>query len=85
MARRDVDQHFFQAITVTTVAALGLLALLFVNHGPWSKPKVQTETTAASAAAVGATVSPTEQKRELEPAVHGPKLVPPAISDQKKS
>jgi len=60
------------------VAALGLIGLLLVNHGPWTKPKVQNEamiqhgTTAGSAAAVGATVTPTD-------AVPGPKPVAPAI------
>ena len=33
---------------------------------------IQHNTTDASAAAAGATVTPTEQKQELEPAVHGP-------------
>jgi hypothetical protein len=66
-------------IIAMAVAVLGLIGLLLINHGPWTKPKVRNEamiqrgTTAGSAAAVGATVTPTEQKLELEPAVPGPK------------
>ena len=84
MASRGVNGHFVPAIAAA-VALIGLMVLLLVAHGPWNKPKVDHGTTAASAATAGATVIPTEQKRELEPAVHDPKLVPPAISDQKKS
>jgi hypothetical protein len=62
------DQHFIPAIIATAVAAMGLGGLLLVNHGPWNKPKVKNETmiqygtTAASAAAAGAAVTPTAAK-----------------------
>ena len=68
---------------------MGLGGLLLVNHGPWNKPKVKNETmiqygtTAASAAAAGAAVTPTAPKSELEPVVPGPKPVQPAIPERK--
>jgi hypothetical protein len=71
MERRH--SKFAPLIIAMTVAVMGLGALLLVNHGPWTKPRVQNETmiqygtTAASAAAAGAAVTPTEQKPELEP------------------
>jgi hypothetical protein len=91
METRNIHPHFVPVIIATVVAVMGLVGLLLVNHGPWNKPKVQNETmiqygtTAGSAAAVGAAVTPTEQKPEIEPAVPGPKRVAPAIPDQKKS
>ena len=91
MVRKDIHPHFLPVIIATVVALMGLVGLLLVNHGPWNKLKVQNETmiqhgtTAGSAAAVGAAVTPTEQKPEIEPAVPGPKPVAPAIPDQKKS
>jgi hypothetical protein len=87
----DTHSGILPIIIAMAVAVLGLIGLLLVNHGPWTKPKVQNEamiqhgTTAGSAAAVGAAVTPTEQKPEIEPAVPGPKPVAPAIPDQKKS
>jgi hypothetical protein len=56
-----------------------------------NKPKVQNETviqygtTAGAAAAVGAAVTPTAPKSELEPVVPDPKAVQPAIPNQKQS
>jgi hypothetical protein len=91
METRIIHPHFVPVIVATVVAVMGFVGLLLVNHGPWKKPKVQNETmiqygtTAGSAAAVGAVVTPTEQKPEIEPAVPGPKRVAPAIPDQKKS
>jgi hypothetical protein len=91
MVRKDTHSRFLPIIIAMAVAMLGLIGLLLVNHGPWTKPTVQNETmiqhgtTAGSAAAVGAAVTPTEQKPEIEPAVPGPKPVAPAIPDQKKS
>jgi hypothetical protein len=91
MVRKDTHSRFLPIIIAMAVAVLGLIGLLLVNHGPWTKPKVQNETmiqhgtTAGSAAAVGAAVTPTEQKPEIEPAVPGPKPVAPAIPDHKKS
>ena len=91
MVRKDIHPHFLPVIIATVVAVMGLAGLLLLNHGPWTKPKVQNETviqqgtTAGSAAAAGAAVTPTEQKPEIEPAVPGPKPVAPAIPDQRKS
>jgi len=88
MASRGVNGHFVPAFAAA-IALIGLIVLLLADHG-WNmrgvnETMIQHGTTDASAAAAGATVTPTEQKQELEPAVHGPKLVPPAITDQKKS
>ena len=91
MVRKDIHPHFLPVIIATVVAVMGLVGLLLVNHGPWNKPKVQSETriqygaTAGAAAATGAAVTPTEKKPELEPVVPGSKPVAPAIPDQKKS
>jgi hypothetical protein len=91
MVRKDIHPHFIPLIIATAITVIGLVALLLVDHGPWNKPKVQNETmiqygtTAASAAAVGAAITPTEKKPELEPVAPGPKPVAPAIPDQKKS
>jgi hypothetical protein len=47
------------------IAAISLVALLVVDHGPWSKPQVlpahmvEYSSTAAAAKAAGATVTPT--------------------------
>jgi len=55
------------------VAVFGVLAMLIVDHGPWSRPHVQTaevatyKTTGEAARAVGATVTPTEPKSAIEP------------------
>src|ERR1700712_2435309 len=67
-----------------TIAVMGALGLLIVDHGSWNKPKVQTaemahsSTTGEAARAVGATVVPTEPKAQLEPDAPGPKPVHPA-------
>jgi hypothetical protein len=64
------------------VAAFGLLGMLIVDYGPWSR--VQTAeianymTTGAAARAAGATVTPTAPKLQLEPLAPGPKPVQPA-------
>jgi hypothetical protein len=65
------------------IAALGVAGILVVDHGPWNKPHLQTAevhypSTKAAAAAVGATVTPTDPKPALEPDVPGPKPVAPA-------
>ena len=65
------------------VAVFGLLSMLIVDHGPWSRPHVQTAeahyaTTSAAARAAGAKVTPTMPKPGLEPVVPGPKPVQPA-------
>jgi hypothetical protein len=64
------------------VAVFGLLAMLIVDHGPWSRPQVQTaevatyRTTGEAAHAVGATVTPTAPKAAIEPDPGGPKAHP---------
>ena len=67
------------------VAVFGVLAMLIVDHGPWSKPHLQTAemvdypTTSAAAKAAGATVAPTTPRTQLEPIAPGPKPAQPAI------
>jgi hypothetical protein len=66
------------------VAVFGVLGMLVVDHGPWSKPKVQHpmvanySTTGEAARAAGAQVMPTEPKLEVEPNPPVPKPVHPA-------
>jgi hypothetical protein len=66
------------------VAIFGVLGMLIVDHGPWNRPKVQTAeivhytTTGAAARAVGAIVTPTAPKLEVEPVAPGPKPAQPA-------
>jgi len=63
----------------------GVLAMRIVDHGPWSKPRLQTAeivdypSTSAAAKAAGATVTPTAPKTQLEPIAPGPKPAQPAI------
>ena len=70
-------------VVAAMVATLGVLGMLFVDHGPWSKPKVQTaaaatySTTGEAARAADATVVPTEAKASIEPDPPGPKPVHP--------
>jgi hypothetical protein len=65
------------------VAALGLLGMLIVDHGPWNKPKVQPafmasySSTGDAVRAVGAQVMPTEQKLQVEPEPPVPKPIHP--------
>jgi hypothetical protein len=71
-------------VIAMVVAVLGMLAMLIVDHGPWSRPHIKTAemanytTTGAAAQAAGATVTPTEPKPQLEPIAPGPKPVHPA-------
>ena len=66
------------------LAIFGILAMLAVDHGPWSRPHVQTaavandQTTGEAARAAGANVSPTVPKPALEPEAPGPKPAQPA-------
>jgi hypothetical protein len=70
-------------LVAMAVAGFGVLAMLIVDHGPWSRPEVQTaeatnyKTTAEAARAAGATVMPTAPKPALEPIAAGPKPVQP--------
>ncbi len=71
-------------VIAIAVAVFGVLAMLIVDHGPWTRPKVQTaevtnyKTTGDAARAVGAKVTPTAPKSELEPTVPRPKSAEPA-------
>ena len=71
-------------VIALAVAVFGMLAMLIVDHGPWSRPHIKTAqmanytTTGAAAQAAGATVTPTEPKPQLEPIAAGPKPVHPA-------
>jgi hypothetical protein len=64
------------------VAGLTIAAMLLVDHGPWSRPKVQPahvamyQTTGEAARAAGAKVMPTDPKSPIEPARPGPKTSP---------
>jgi hypothetical protein len=72
------------AAIAIAVAVFGILAMLIVDHGPWTRPRVQTaevanyRTTGDAARAVGAKVTPTAPKSELEPTGLGPKPAEPA-------
>ena len=69
------------------IAIFGMLAMLVVDHGSWSRPNVQTaevanhRTTGEAARAVGATIAPTAPKPTLEPEAPGPKPAQPANPD----
>jgi hypothetical protein len=71
-------------VVAMAVAVFGVVGMLIVDHGPWNRPKVQTAeivnytTTGAAARAVGATVTATAPKLEVEPVAPGPKPVQPA-------
>jgi hypothetical protein len=70
-------------VLAAIVAVVGMVAMLVVDHGPWSRPHVQTaevadhHNTAEAARAVGATVTPTEPQSELDPIAPGPKRAQP--------
>jgi hypothetical protein len=79
-AKRNGVQPLWVALVI---AICGILAMLIVDHGPWSRPHVQTaeianhRTTGEAARAAGAAVAPTEPKR-LEPELPTPKQAEPA-------
>ena len=66
------------------ISVFGVLTMLMVDFGPWSRPKVETaevanyKTTGEAARAAGAAVVPTEPKPALEPVAPGPKPIQPA-------
>jgi hypothetical protein len=70
------------------VAIFGILAMLLVDHGPWTRPHAQSaeaahyHTTGEAARAVGADVAPTAPKSELEPDPLGPKREAPPNPEQ---
>ena len=65
------------------IAIFGILAMLVVDHGPWSRPHPQNprfanyQTTGEAAHAVGAHVTPTLPKSPLEPQPPMPKQAEP--------
>ena len=65
------------------VAVFGVLSMLVVDHGPWSKPKVEHpvvanySNTGEAARAAGAQVIPTEPRLEVEPDPPLPKPLHP--------
>jgi hypothetical protein len=65
------------------IAILGILAMLLVDHGPWTRPHVQTadvanyHTTGEAARAVGANVAPTPPNSAIEPQPLAPKQIDP--------
>jgi hypothetical protein len=71
-------------VVAMAVAGFGMAAMLIVDHGPWTRPQVQTaevanyKTTGEAARAVGATVKPTASKASIEPNAPGPKPAQPA-------
>ena len=72
-------------VIALAIAVFGVLAMLIVDHGPWSRPNLQTAemanhtTTGAAAQAARPTVAPTAPKPQLEPITPGPKPAQPAI------
>jgi hypothetical protein len=70
-------------VVAMAVAGFGVLAMLIVDHGPWSRPRIQPaevanyKTTGEAARAAGATVMPTAPKPALEPIAPGPKPAQP--------
>lgn len=64
------------------VAGVTIAAMLLVDHGPWSRPKVQPahvamyKTTGEAARAADAKVVPTQPKSPVEPQPAGPKMSP---------
>jgi hypothetical protein len=65
------------------IAVFGILGMLLVDHGPWSRPVVSSRAagyriTSAAAHADGATVTPTPPKLQLEPVHPAPNPVAPS-------
>ena len=67
-------------IFALAVAFLGVLAMLLVDHGPWSRPHAQAAEIAnyKTTGAAGAQVVPTEPRPAIEPVAPGPKPAQPA-------
>jgi hypothetical protein len=71
-------------VAAMAVAVFGVLAMLIVDHGPWTRPQLQTaevasyKTTGEAAHAIGATVTPTAPKASIELNAPGPKPAQPA-------
>ncbi len=72
------------------VAIFGILAMLVVDHGPWTHPHVHTaqlathhQTTEQSAQDAGAAVVPTNPRDAVQPDPSLPKQVEPAYPAHK--
>ena len=71
------------ALVALAIAVFGLLAMLIIDHGPWSRRHVQTaeiakhQTTGEAARSAGAAVAPTEPKSRIEPEPAVPKQAEP--------
>lgn len=65
------------------IAIFGILAMLLVDHGPWTRPHLQTaevanhQTTGEAARAAGAVVAPTLPNSAIEPEPPVPKQAEP--------
>jgi hypothetical protein len=72
------------------IAIFGLVAMLLVDHGPWTRPHPQSaevayfHTTGEAARAAGAVVVPTAPKSEIEPDPAGPKPAEPPNPEPNK-
>jgi hypothetical protein len=79
-AKRSGVQPIWVALGI---AIFGILAMLVVDHGPWSHPHLQTaevatyHTTGEAARAAGADVAPTAPQSAIEPEPLGPKREAP--------
>ena len=68
------------ALIALAVAVFGIAAMLLVDHGPWSKAKMQPahvalyRTTGEAARAAGAAVLPTAPRLQIEPDAAAPKM-----------
>jgi hypothetical protein len=65
------------------IAMIGIIGMLLVDHGPWTRPQVQTadvavyHTTGEAARAAGARVTPTRSNLSVEPQPQVPKQAEP--------
>ncbi|SRR6266851_9123917 len=84
MSRNSKPRIGNPVVIALAVAVLGILAMLIIDHGPWSRAHIRTAematytTTGAAAQAARATVTPTAPKPQIEPVAPGPKPVHPA-------
>lgn len=83
MDLKRANKRIVPVAVATAIAALGMISLFVVDHGPWSRPRVKDiqgvhyATTALAAHAIGATVTATAPKPTLEPVAPGPKPAQP--------
>ena len=88
MAKNLMEDHLSRSggaplKVAIAIAILGVLSMLVVDHGPWSKPKAEHpvvanySNTGEAARAAGAQVMPTQPRLEVEPDPPVPKPVHP--------